>query len=247
MSFTFTEPLTPERMSSIYSEPKPNLGPCKPLPNTYVSDYSILNPDQFPECPPCPQCPPPLPAGTEIGPFISQTQHWLPQLAYTPTTTWRATTGRCFPDQSTEIFFDYKGQHGQGVKIRDMRDELEPECRFRIEGPDDRVLEHTGLKKVTLRIIWPGYEDTVPWIRPINITPPGGPITRYQLGAVISGNFYRFLEDAMDAPNPSDPKDNLWSIGSDGIQRKHIILVSLINIYETIWQASVAVELNTSN
>ncbi|GLB44466.1 putative glycosyl hydrolase family 79 C-terminal beta domain [Lyophyllum shimeji] len=148
--------------------------------------------------------------------FISPFRRRLPQPPYTPASKWRAATGRTNQLHSA-ITFDYLGYSKQGVPMRELSTRSAAALGSMIAGAGDAVLAHTGLARITLRIIWPGYEH-VEWARSIEIN-ANGPITRAQLGATISQNFARFMEKTRSESATSSE----WQLGSAGIRFEHML------------------------
>ncbi|KAG5639930.1 hypothetical protein DXG03_002328, partial [Asterophora parasitica] len=123
--------------------------------------------------------------------FSSPFRRRLPQPPYTPSSKWRGATGRTNQVHSA-IAFDYIGYAKQGIPMRELSTRSANALAQMIGGAGDAVLAHTGVARITLRIIWPGYEH-VDWARSIEIN-TNGPMTRAQLGATISQNFARYIE-----------------------------------------------------
>ncbi|KAF9463659.1 hypothetical protein BDZ94DRAFT_1163524 [Collybia nuda] len=170
------------------------------------------------------------------GQFLSPFRRRLPQAPYTPSSKWRNATGRLNQLHSA-ISFDYLGYSKQGVPMRELSTRGTHALASMIHGANDPVLAHTGLVRITLRILWPGYEQ-VDWARSIEIATQG-PMTRAQLGAAVAMNFARFVEKTRTEPARSSE----WHLGPSGIRFEHLILVSLSNVFEDVWQADVAVDL----
>ncbi|KAG6806392.1 hypothetical protein H0H93_003081, partial [Arthromyces matolae] len=92
------------------------------------------------------------------------------------------------------IQFDHIGYNGQGIQMRELSARSICALRSMLHGANDPVLAHIGgRQRITLRILWPGYEH-VEWIDQIELDYRGSPITRAHLGAVIAENFARFVE-----------------------------------------------------
>ncbi|KAG5635520.1 hypothetical protein DXG03_005368, partial [Asterophora parasitica] len=130
-------------------------------------------------------------AAQSASSFMSPCRRRLPQPPYTPASKWRAATGRTNKVHSA-IPFDYLGYSKQGVPMRELSTRSTVALGQMIQGAGDAVLAHTGVARITLRIIWPGYEH-VEWARSIELN-AHGPITRAQLGAIVSQNFARYME-----------------------------------------------------
>ncbi|GLB34426.1 hypothetical protein LshimejAT787_0113100 [Lyophyllum shimeji] len=168
--------------------------------------------------------------------FISPFRRRVPQPPYTPASKWRAATGRTNQVHSA-ITFDYVGYSKQGVPMRELSTRSAAALGSMIVGAGDPVLAHTGLSRITLRIIWPGYEH-VDWARSIEVN-TNGPITRAQLATIVSQNFARYIEKTRsEAARASE-----WQIGPSCIRYEHLVLIGLCNVFEDVWQADVAVDL----
>ncbi|KAF7362726.1 hypothetical protein MVEN_00621900 [Mycena venus] len=166
--------------------------------------------------------------------FNSPTRRRLPLEVYNPPK-WRASmaggTGLHSP-----VFFDYLGQAGQGVSMRDLR--LKG-VSTPIQCPNDLVLAHTRLQRIIFRIIWPGYEH-VEWCRTITVTSSNGAaITRAALGVQIASSFAHFVEKSQyETPTSRD-----WMVAPSCVRFEHLYLISLHNTFEDVWQAEVALDL----
>ncbi|KAJ7702114.1 hypothetical protein B0H14DRAFT_2416770 [Mycena olivaceomarginata] len=165
--------------------------------------------------------------------FNSPTRRRLPFEPFTPAR-WNAATGRS--EVHRPVSFDYPGQARQGVSMRDLR--LKG-TSTPIQGANDFVLSHTGLQRVVFRIIWPGYGH-VEWCRAIPVTSPNGaPITRVALAVQIASNFARFVEKSQyETPSTRD-----WMVSPTCVRFEHLLLISLQNTFEDVWQADVALDL----
>ena len=75
----------------------------------------------------------------------------LPQTTFSPTSKWHGTTGKA--NLAPTIQFDYKGHSKQGVSMRELAARGVPEICLMIQGGEDKVLAHTGLQRVTFRIL----------------------------------------------------------------------------------------------
>ncbi|KAF8165991.1 hypothetical protein B0H34DRAFT_787242 [Crassisporium funariophilum] len=168
--------------------------------------------------------------------FLSPFRRRMPQPAYAAVGKFRNATGRSNVVHSA-ISFDYLGHKRQGVPMRELSTRSIPGLAQMIEGAGDKVLAHTGLQRITLRINWPGYTH-IEWARSIEIT-VNGPITRAELGQKVAQNFSRFIEmNRGQKPTSLD-----FHMGQNGIRFEHVILVGLMNVFEDSWQADVAVDL----
>ncbi|KAJ7703526.1 hypothetical protein B0H17DRAFT_922023 [Mycena rosella] len=167
--------------------------------------------------------------------FISPTRRRVPLVPYSPTQGWKVVTGRTQPLHST-VSFDYPGQARQGVSMREFR--LKGNSTP-IQGAGDLVLAHTGLQRIVFRILWPDYGH-VEWCRAIPVVAPNGsPITRVALGLQITSNLARFFEKSQyETPTAPD-----WLIGPSCVRFEHLLLISLQNTFEDVWQADIALDL----
>ncbi|KAF9522487.1 hypothetical protein CPB83DRAFT_917136 [Crepidotus variabilis] len=152
----------------------------------------------------------------------------LPQAMYTPSGKWHSANSR--PGSHPPVTFDYPGHHNQGVRMQHL---IAQDCSGLITGGTDRVLAHTGLQKITFRIMWTGY--TSDWVRPIEVA-SHGPITRAKLGQLVAQNFARFIE-IHSSTKSSEPA---WAAGH--IRFDMLSLISLINTCDENWQADIYVD-----
>ncbi|KAG6829423.1 hypothetical protein H0H92_004569 [Tricholoma furcatifolium] len=137
------------------------------------------------------------------------------------------------------IIFDHPGCSQQGVPMRELVARSGTGMTALLQGAGDLVFACTGLVRITLKIMWPGYEH-LDWASPIDLTYAGsGPITRAQLAASVSHGFARFTERARKEYCRSTE----WSLVSSGIRFEQLVLLSLFNVCEDIWQADVAINL----
>ncbi|KAG6916458.1 hypothetical protein DXG01_006725 [Tephrocybe rancida] len=165
--------------------------------------------------------------------FLSPMRRRVPQQLYTPKS--RSLSGRAH----SPISFDHPGYSKQGIQMRELTARSVAALASIIQGAGDAVLAHTGLPRITLRILWPGYEH-VEWAATIDLNGGSyGPITRAQLGVAVSQHFSRFVERARTEPS----KSSEWNLSSSGIRFEHLVLVALVNVSDDIWQAEVAVDL----
>ncbi|TFK24495.1 hypothetical protein FA15DRAFT_592283 [Coprinopsis marcescibilis] len=168
--------------------------------------------------------------------FQSPFRRWLPQTAYVPASKWRAATATSNLHLAP-VSFDLIGYAKQGVLMRDLSTRSVPAIGQLLAGATDAVMASTGLKQITLRIMWPGYTH-VDWARVIELNAPTGPITRAHLALLIAQNFSRFVELARS----QSPTAGEYIIAPGGIQYEHLVLVGLHNVFEDVWQADVAID-----
>ncbi|KAF7288930.1 hypothetical protein MIND_01409300 [Mycena indigotica] len=167
--------------------------------------------------------------------FASPTKRRVPPQPYIPAQGWRvanAASHRVLPP----ISFDYAGHRpGQGVSMRDLRLKS---TATPLLGAADPVLAPSGLQRVVFRIIWPGYGH-VEWCRTMPVvSPSGAPITRVALAVQIATSFASWFEKTQ-YEQPTSPE---WMISPACVQFKHMYLVSLVNTFEDVWQADVALD-----
>ncbi|KAJ7086197.1 hypothetical protein C8R44DRAFT_650971, partial [Mycena epipterygia] len=161
--------------------------------------------------------------------FTSRMRRRVPQIPYDPTQESKSIMAREQPLHRS-VVFDYPGQTGQGVSLRNLR--LNPDIP--ILGGNDMVFDNTGMQSIVLRIQWPGYEK-VEWCCNIVIRD----ITRMALGIEIATNFANFCAKIQDeSPSMSD-----WVIAPSCIRFEHLYLLSLDNIFPEVWQADIEVDL----
>ncbi|KAJ7622573.1 hypothetical protein DFH06DRAFT_1105121 [Mycena polygramma] len=167
--------------------------------------------------------------------FNSPTRRRVPLQPYTPTQGWKVAMARTH-EIHHPVSFDYPGQARQGVSMRELR--LKG-MSVPLHGANDPVLAHTGLQRVILRIIWPGYGH-VEWCRTVPVVAPNGaPITRLALGVQIANNFARFIEKCQS----ETPSSRDLMFAANCVRFEHLFLLSLQNTFEDVWQADVALDL----
>ncbi|KAF8060682.1 hypothetical protein FPV67DRAFT_1423342 [Lyophyllum atratum] len=179
-------------------------------------------------------------SGPGTSQFLSSCVRRVPQVPWTPSCKWKLATGRTTQVHNA-ITFDYLGYSKQGVHMRELSSRSLHALGTMINGAYDQVLAHTGLPRISFRILWPGYEH-VEWVRNLNIDTSGRPITRAQLGVVVSQHFSRFVERMY----PERATCSEWYLGANGIRFEHLILLSFKNVFENVWQADVAVDFGAS-
>ncbi|KAJ7464296.1 hypothetical protein B0H11DRAFT_1734240 [Mycena galericulata] len=112
-----------------------------------------------------------------------------------------------------------------------------------IQGANDAVFEHTGLKRIVFRIIWPGYEH-VDWCGGIGVE---GKITRAALNFQVASNFARYFEARIFfcacKGQYETPTSHDWMISPSCVRFEHLFLLSLRNTCDDVWQADVALDL----
>ncbi|TFK24498.1 hypothetical protein FA15DRAFT_680663 [Coprinopsis marcescibilis] len=168
--------------------------------------------------------------------FQSTFRRWLPQTAYVPVSKWRNATAASNLHLAP-VAFDVIGYSKQGIMMRDLSTRNISAIGQLLAGANDAVMASTGLKQITLRIMWPGYTH-VDWSRVIDLIAPTGPITRAQLALLIAQNFARFMEIART----QSPTAAEYVIAPGAIQYEHLVLVGLHNVFEDVWQADIAID-----
>lgn len=101
--------------------------------------------------------------------FLSPFRRRLPQAQYTPSSKWKNATGR-LNQLHNAISFDYLGYTKQGVPMRELSTRGAHALSSMIHGANDKVLAHTGLVRITFRIIVsppPGYFNINTWVNSI--------------------------------------------------------------------------------
>ncbi|KAJ3800919.1 hypothetical protein GGU11DRAFT_845331 [Lentinula aff. detonsa] len=174
--------------------------------------------------------------GAPQSSFIIPNRRRVPQSIYQPTGKWRNQIGRLAPIHAP-ISIDHKGYSRQGMKMIELYARGAFALSQMMEGADDRVLAYTGLQRITLHIRWPGYEN-YEWIRSVELNTPSGPVSRAELAAIISQNFYRYFEKMQYSSTAARE----WQISAMGISFDKLVLVSISNVFEDAWQAEVAVD-----
>ncbi|KAG6897500.1 hypothetical protein C0992_000930 [Termitomyces sp. T32_za158] len=186
--------------------------------------------------------------------FLSPTRHRLPQQSYKPSSKWDQAMGQSVRLHAA-IQFDHIGYTGQGIQMRELSARSDAAIAAMMQGAGDAVLYHTGRERITFRIVvstslpncsivitkhnqWPGYEH-VECCDQLVINSGGRPITRAQLGKSVAQIFARFVEKTRNEPSRSSQ----WNLTSSGIRFEHLVLVALVNVWEGVWQADVAVDL----
>ncbi|KAG7094520.1 hypothetical protein E1B28_005351 [Marasmius oreades] len=135
------------------------------------------------------------------------------------------------------ITFNFIGLPNHGMPIREMCARGPHALQYMMQGANDLVLAGLETEKITFHIRWPGYEH-IEWIRSIEVMTPHGPMTRSQLAVIVAQNFARFIEKSQYEATT----DIKWRLGPGGVQFEHILLVSMYNVFECVWQAEVVVD-----
>ncbi|KAJ7614488.1 hypothetical protein FB45DRAFT_758654 [Roridomyces roridus] len=160
----------------------------------------------------------------------SSTRHRMPTVEYKPTKWAASMAGNA--RQKRVLPFDLPGQSNQGVSMRDLSNRG-PNAP--IAGAGDQIFAPLGVQKISLRIIWPGYQH-VEWNRSIDVSS----ITRAGLAYQVASNFARFFEkSAYETPSSATH----YLISPAGVRFEHLYLVSLTNTIDNVWQADVALDL----
>ncbi|KAJ7123952.1 hypothetical protein C8R43DRAFT_1135745 [Mycena crocata] len=157
----------------------------------------------------------------------------LPQAAYTPPS-YRVLHGK--PQKlHAPVSFDYPGRVQEGVSMRELRTQG---TMTQIQGANDPVLAHIKLDRLVFRILWPSYPE-YEWCRAVPLVASNGaPITRVALGMQIASNFAHFCEKAQyETPTSAD-----WMVSPTCVKFEHLVLVSLQNTAEGVWQADVILD-----
>ncbi|THU86183.1 hypothetical protein K435DRAFT_371151 [Dendrothele bispora CBS 962.96] len=170
--------------------------------------------------------------GGVFTPFASPTRRRVPQPVYSHT------KGLVFAGRPSHenITFDIVGTSRQGVSMRDVLAKSGSANAW-MACANDQVFASSGLKRITLRIKWPGLEQ-IDWVRSVDVNLSSGPITRAQLAFVVAQNFARFVEKGQ-YEHSAVPD---WRLGQNAIRFDHLVLVSLYNISGDSYQADIAVD-----
>ncbi|KAG6908355.1 hypothetical protein DXG01_005173 [Tephrocybe rancida] len=169
--------------------------------------------------------------------FLSSSRRRLPLVPFTPSSKWDLAMGQ-HTRLHGAIQFNHIGYNSQGVQMRELSARSTGGLGNIIAGANDLVLAHTGRERIMLRIIWPGYEH-VEWTYNLDLNVGGRPITRAQLGVVVAQNFARFVEKTRSEPSCSRE----WNLSSSGTRFEHLVLIALVNVWEGVWQADIAIDL----
>ncbi|KAF8657413.1 hypothetical protein AX16_002210 [Volvariella volvacea WC 439] len=164
--------------------------------------------------------------------FTSPNRRWLPQTLYSAGKH-HCTPGGFYPT----ITFDYLGSQNQGVPMRELIARSANALDSMIGGAYDPVFSQIGVQSITFCILWHGYTH-VEWKQTVNVD-EFEPMTRAQLGATISRNFSQFIEKVSQESYTGAPE---WSVGNGRVKFDQLVLVSLSNIADNVWQANVAVD-----
>ncbi|KAN0134027.1 hypothetical protein V8E53_008245 [Lactarius tabidus] len=94
-----------------------------------------------------------------------------------------------------------------------------------------------GQKSTThIRIGWPGYKDFKRQVQIRDETSEHNPITISRFAHHIGRSVDAFLKACETDPvYPDNVKRNQWQIGSQGIQRNHIIVIGAIHVSAGSW------------
>ncbi|KAF8555566.1 hypothetical protein OG21DRAFT_1410728 [Imleria badia] len=99
-----------------------------------------------------------------------------------------------------------------------------------------------GIRQVSLRILWPGY-DHVYSSHSLELFSSGGPVTRGQLAVQIAFAFSDYVVK-MTAHTPA-PSASSWRLGSrstGGIAFERLVLIALWNACDDHWMAEVFID-----
>ncbi|TFY66918.1 hypothetical protein EVG20_g4177 [Dentipellis fragilis] len=160
----------------------------------------------------------------------------LPQFAYK----WQVMAVPA-PSTTEPINFQfYDVPTGWGVNMVELMSKGLKALGEDMVGAYDQVFSGSGLKTVSLRIAWPGYQSSE-WVRPIHVKTDYGNIYRVDFAAQIALQFSRFFEKTeYENPKHGEPG---WLISrKGGVSLRQLYLVSVVNIFGDVWQADVIVE-----
>ncbi|KAK6978107.1 hypothetical protein R3P38DRAFT_3334314 [Favolaschia claudopus] len=166
-----------------------------------------------------------MPHHPQPSAFVSPTRRRVPMEIYSPGQ-WKTATANThlYPP----ICFDLTGRpRHQGTAAP-------------IQGAGDPVLGYTGLQRVIFRIMIGRDMGHIEWCRAIPVVAPNGaPITRVALAVQIATSFAHFVEKAQY----ETPSDRSWMVSPNCVRFEHLILISLQNTFEDVWQADVALDI----
>ncbi|KAG6908353.1 hypothetical protein DXG01_005171 [Tephrocybe rancida] len=170
---------------------------------------------------------------------LSPTRRRVPFQPYAPSSKFRQEMRRVSQLHST-ITFDHTGYAKHDLPMRELVARSTSGIAAILQDAGDAVLVHTGIPRIRLRIFWPGYDHIV-WVREIELNIHGfGPLTRAQLAAGISRHSSQFIETMLSTPLGNAAE---WDLASSGIRFGHLVLLALVNVFEDVWQADVAIDL----
>ncbi|KAF7325190.1 hypothetical protein MKEN_00563200 [Mycena kentingensis (nom. inval.)] len=168
-----------------------------------------------------------------LPPFKSATRRRVPPRPFAPSEKWR----RSQKPPQPMILFDYPGLRGQGISMRDL---ALGQGRVPMENPQEAVLARSGVRTIVFRIIWPGYESSeFEWARSISVVNESGAhIPRQALAIQIAASIESWVEKAQYWR----PSDASWAVMPRYIEFKNMFLVALVNTFDDVWQADVALD-----
>ncbi|EAU85226.1 hypothetical protein CC1G_06242 [Coprinopsis cinerea okayama7 len=145
-------------------------------------------------------------------------------------------TSRALPPA---VPIDYVGRFNQGIPMVELsiKDRSPTElAKMMVRGFDQVFPPDTS--PITFRIQWPGY-DHLEYVRRLHIVTTG-PVNynRAEVAQAIASVFAEFC-DTHKNTRGTDPN---YQVGD--IQFQKLVLVGIRNVYENVWQADVAIDMN---
>ncbi|KAF5377773.1 hypothetical protein D9757_008112 [Collybiopsis confluens] len=137
------------------------------------------------------------------------------------------------------ITFDYQGYPGAGIPMREIYARGELALAQMMDRGSERLatFAQSGLRRINLAILWPGYEH-LGYCIPIDVILSSGHISRVQLATVITAAFVKYLERARTEA-PTTPE---WRLDSKGIQFSQLSLLSINHVSADVWKADITVD-----
>ncbi|KAH7887241.1 hypothetical protein F5I97DRAFT_1804577 [Phlebopus sp. FC_14] len=144
------------------------------------------------------------------------------------------------------IMFDLIGapSRGLGIPMRELvvrsGGALERMLVDASEPVGSRMTRSGGVRKVTFRIMWPGYEHAN-WCPCFDLYTSKSPLTRGQLAVQIAQGYFDFIKHMTSYGVPSQGGME-WRLGTSGISFERLILVAFWNVCDDNWMAEVFVD-----
>ncbi|KAI0053762.1 hypothetical protein FA95DRAFT_1600888 [Auriscalpium vulgare] len=198
---------------------------------TQHTTSKAVAPDQ--KLPPLPRGAIVLPPGQPWNALRARDRVPMPQLALK--------SNRPAAAKMAPIVFNWAGTPlGWGVRMDEFSQKGGHFIAEHMIGGYDIIATKYKLRTINLRIVWPGYEESIDQGRVIDLMTPAGPMTRAQLASIVVDAMSRYCQKALQFR--CDPKCAPWRIGRDAIRLDHFVLVALLNISGDTWQADIILE-----
>ncbi|KJA13769.1 hypothetical protein HYPSUDRAFT_209253 [Hypholoma sublateritium FD-334 SS-4] len=134
-------------------------------------------------------------------------------------------------------FHDLSIDSGLGVPINQPCGGHSP--ILTINGGSDLVFQdYPDMRKISLHIMWPGYESLLGGREAEHFTVDPATLTRAMLAQVVANRVKLFMERAAQVPS----RHPNHIIGNGGIEIGQVYLHGLRNTYSTAWQADLSIE-----